>query len=67
MTRITPIQFKEAFLNAVSSLHSELVTLWNARRDYTALMLNVAFPKIATELGVSVFNGDYYYFDWMLL
>src|SRR5213082_2158385 len=63
MTRITPNQFKEAFLKAASSVQSDLVALWDARRDYTALMLDIVFPKIAADLGISVFNGNYYYLD----
>ncbi len=63
MTRITPNQFKDALLNAVASVESDIVALWDAKRDYTALMLDIVFPKIAAELGISVFNGNYYYLD----
>jgi|UniRef100_UPI0037832C52 hypothetical protein len=63
MTRITPLQFKDAFLTAVTSVDSQIVALWDERRDYTALILDIVFPKIATELGISVFNANYYYLD----
>ena len=63
MKQITPNQFKEAFLSAVSSVRPDVIALWDAKRDYTALMLDIVFPKIAAELNISVFNGDYYHLD----
>jgi hypothetical protein len=63
MTRITPLQFKDAFLIAADSVDTQIVSFWDKRRDYTALMLDIVLPKIAAELGISVYNANYYYLD----
>jgi hypothetical protein len=63
MTRIPPLQFKDAFLAAISSVDPQIVALWDARRDYTALILDIIFPKVVIELGISVYNANYYYLD----
>ncbi len=63
MTRFTPLQFKDAFLKSVTPFDSQIVSLWDKRRDYTALMLDFIFPEIAKALKISVYNADYYYLD----
>lgn len=63
MVRITPRQFKQSFLKAVTTAASDVVTLWDVRRDFTALMLDVIFPNIALDLGIFVYSANYYYLD----
>ena len=65
MTRITPNQFKAAFLKAVEAeaIKSELVALWGKKTPYTTLMLVKVFPQIAHELGIYVYAGNYYHLD----
>ena len=63
MTRIAPREFKEAFLKVIHSAGPEIVALWNSRPAYTTLILKDVFPKIAEELGISVWTSNYYYLD----
>ncbi len=63
MVHITPNQFKDAFLKAVSLVESQVVELWDEKRDYTALVLDIIFPEVAKQLGLSVYNANYYYLD----
>ena len=65
MTRISPLQFKDSFLKVVSTkaIDSQIADLWSSRTAYTTLMLEDVFPKVATELGISVWNSNYYYLD----
>ena len=55
MIRITPLQFKDAFLKVVSAkaMDSQLVALWSLETPYTKLILEEVLPNIATELGIS--------------
>jgi hypothetical protein len=63
MIRVTPLQFKVAFLQVVSAAQVDLVTRWDARKDYTALMRATILPSIASHLGVQVYSADYYTLD----
>lgn len=62
MTRITPLQFKDAFLKVVSS-NPQITSLWSSLTAYTVVMLEDVFPAIAKELGISAWESDYYYLD----
>ena len=65
MTRISPLQFKDSFLKVVSTkaIDSQIVALWSSLKAYTTLILEDVFPKVATELGIFVWNSNYYYLD----
>ncbi len=65
MIRISPQQFKDAFLKVVSAkaMDSQIVALWNSETAYTRLMLEDVFPAIATGLGISTWDSAYYYLD----
>ena len=63
MIRITPQQFKDAFLQVVSNAQTDLLTRWDAAKDYTSFMRETIFPALAPLLGVKVYSGDYYTLD----
>lgn len=65
MKKITPNQFKEAFLKVVESelYKPKLVAFWDEGKKYTPFMIENVFPAIAGELGISVYPGNYYYLD----
>ena len=65
MIRVTPLQFKDSFLKVVSTkpMDSQLVALWSLETPYTKLILEEVLPNIATELGISTWDSDYYFLD----
>ena len=65
MIRISPLQFKDAFLKVVSTkpMDSQIVALWSLETPYTKLILEEVLPNIATELGISTWDSDYYFLD----
>jgi hypothetical protein len=63
MIRVTPLQFKDAFLAVVSAAQADLVTRWDALGDYTTLMRAAILPAIAPYLGIQVYSGEYYTLD----
>ncbi len=63
MTRISPEQFRNAFLQVVSATQAECLARWDTRRPYTAHMRETILPGIAPVLGVQVCPWDYYTLD----
>ena len=65
MIRVTPPQFKDSFLQVVSTkpMDSQILALWSSETAYTRLMLEEVFPNIATALGISTWDSDYYFLD----
>ena len=63
MIHITPQQFKDAFLQAVSTA-DDLITHFDAGKpSKTSFMRETILPAIAPYLGVDVYSGEYYTFD----
>lgn len=63
MTRITPEQFKDAYLRAVSASEEEILARWDGKPDYTSLIRKTVLPAIAPHLNVQVYAADYYTLD----
>src|SRR5438128_972707 len=63
MIRITPQQFKDAFLAVITAAQGELITRWDVPRDYTSFMRGTILPAVAPSLGLHVYSGEYYTLD----
>lgn len=63
MIRITPHQFKEAFLQVVSTMQTDLIGRWDNSKEYTSFMRQTILPAIAPRLCVQVYSHDYYTLD----
>ncbi len=63
MIRVTPQQFRSAFLQVASATQTECLAHWDAKRPFTSHMRETIFPGIALLLGVQVYPWDYYTLD----
>ena len=64
MTRITPQQFKDAFLRAISASKEDILARWyGPQADYTRLMRETVLPEIGNQLNIKVYSADYYTLD----
>ena len=63
MKRITPQQFKDAFLQAVSNEQSRLLELWYAKGEYTQFVKSTVLRDIGQHIGLNTYSHEYWYLD----
>ncbi len=63
MNRITPQQFRTAFLQVASAAQEECLGHWDVRPRYTLYMRETILQRIAPLLGIQVYPWDYYTLD----
>lgn len=61
--QVSPHQFKKAFLTAIAEYDKEIVSAWRGRQASFTALIRSTFPMLASELGLKVYNRDYYTLD----
>jgi hypothetical protein len=66
MKKITPRDFRNAFVAVMTTEHSSLRTAASFEaKSYTYFMRSNIFPKVARHLGLLAWNSEYYALDAM--
>ena len=65
MKIIEPKNFADSFLKIYSEKHSTIFPIWkdDTLTKFTSAMRSLIFPFIAEELGLNIYNADYFTFD----
>jgi hypothetical protein len=64
MKKVSPHEFRDAFLAALRGLNEEFKASWLGRSaDYTAFFRGKVLPNVANRLGLKAHCSDYYTLD----